>query len=677
MATTQSFANSALTAESAEDHMEMSASPYMQMDDIDFDLDDIREPSIADNSMIDENTETLPAGSYDDTMRDGANENEVLDAEDEFIIDPEEALFNEEANAISYGAMTEDPILEHSNGKFSTTRIEDVVSEESGRVDEPEAPVEEELLSEEEDTNNQDIHYNTAPIGTDATIIYTHEAHETKTNPLDATAMVNSEKDHSATENVHVVGGNGNDAKIDPNHTDEDVNQKSNVTESVPVESSYEVVPYEGQENEEDALSDHSPDVEPVERDEEQENASRQNSAPTMLHPVILRYQGQDMSLFPPLEEDDSTTYFLEDPSLAFETLDKLLAACHNLLGESLGHDDEIVLEIPSLGLHICEESKYAVQLTLAQVIDTYMLLSQNEQLSLIKPLYCELSHRVCLASQLAYLVQSAREGKTYSAIVAEHADSPELENQAEVEYGDTTTYHDAADALDDNDVADEVAAAIEAQESNSEPPVDEEVGISGVSEMFTGETLFDADEFESADQAPDVPDNDPAETSAIPSVDEDVVESHVSLEDDAVSRSSHTLDDDHTADIHIDPSAPQELEHDLLSDDGDHLALDDDLTEEGGADTEPATTTATNGNHVHHEEISDDHMNQSTVEDEFNLDEFLDANDDDATVEAPPAAILATPSKTSMGKRKTMDDNDDFLELDLSTPEPKRTRAS
>ena len=73
------------------------------------------------------------------------------------------------------------------------------------------------------------------------------------------------------------------------------------------------------------------------------------------LHTVKVNYQDTEICLFPPNEDDDSETFFLADVDLAHQSLDKLLGACQDVLAGSIGDDDELVLDIPSLGLHISQ----------------------------------------------------------------------------------------------------------------------------------------------------------------------------------------------------------------------------------------------------------------------------------------------------------------------------------
>jgi hypothetical protein len=97
--------------------------------------------------------------------------------------------------------------------------------------------------------------------------------------------------------------------------------------------------------------------------------------------------------------------------------------------------------------------SKYAAEITLSQILDVYLTLSHNENLEYIEPLYCNLSSRVCLASQYAYLTAAAQEGKTITEITLEHSESPEMEpvehQQSFVEerVEDEAVYHESTEA--------------------------------------------------------------------------------------------------------------------------------------------------------------------------------------------------------------------------------------
>ena len=80
---------------------------------------------------------------------------------------------------------------------------------------------------------------------------------------------------------------------------------------------------------------------------------------PAYVHPVMVMYQGDEISLFPPVdqEEEQSSTYFLQDEQLASSAVTRLLGACRSVLGESISAHEELVIDIEELSLHISEVS--------------------------------------------------------------------------------------------------------------------------------------------------------------------------------------------------------------------------------------------------------------------------------------------------------------------------------
>ena len=87
-------------------------------------------------------------------------------------------------------------------------------------------------------------------------------------------------------------------------------------------------------------------------------NANSLQTSP-YVHPVVVVYQNNEMSLFPPVDQDEehSQTYFLQDESYATASINNLLGACRSLLGENVNEQDELEIRIEELGLHISEVS--------------------------------------------------------------------------------------------------------------------------------------------------------------------------------------------------------------------------------------------------------------------------------------------------------------------------------
>ena len=77
----------------------------------------------------------------------------------------------------------------------------------------------------------------------------------------------------------------------------------------------------------------------------------------THIHPIMVMYQDNEISLFPliDLEEEHESTYFLQDERLASDNISNLLGACRSVLGESVDVQDELMIDIEELGLHITE----------------------------------------------------------------------------------------------------------------------------------------------------------------------------------------------------------------------------------------------------------------------------------------------------------------------------------
>ncbi|KKY14891.1 putative conserved glutamic acid-rich protein [Phaeomoniella chlamydospora] len=145
------------------------------------------------------------------------------------------------------------------------------------------------------------------------------------------------------------------------------------------------------------------------------DNATETSYEGHTLHPVKVQYDGTEICLFPPVE--GTGTFFVQDAGLAFSPCDELLSACREVLGNSIEETHELVLDFPSLGLHLSEGSSYSKQLTIAQILDVYLALCQNDHHESPGPVYCTLRTRVSLASQYAFLVSAVNNGKGLSGV--------------------------------------------------------------------------------------------------------------------------------------------------------------------------------------------------------------------------------------------------------------------
>lgn len=73
------------------------------------------------------------------------------------------------------------------------------------------------------------------------------------------------------------------------------------------------------------------------------------------LHSLKVYYQDNEISLFPPREGDSSEMFLLEDESLAYGDFGKLLDSCRDVLQESIGGNEVLVIDVESLGIQLTE----------------------------------------------------------------------------------------------------------------------------------------------------------------------------------------------------------------------------------------------------------------------------------------------------------------------------------
>lgn len=86
----------------------------------------------------------------------------------------------------------------------------------------------------------------------------------------------------------------------------------------------------------------------------ESEELSKENHS---VHPVIIIYQDTEMSLFPPVHEqqEHSETFLLENEQSAYDNIRDLLGSCRSVLADSIDDQDELIISFEDLGLQIGE----------------------------------------------------------------------------------------------------------------------------------------------------------------------------------------------------------------------------------------------------------------------------------------------------------------------------------
>jgi hypothetical protein len=380
-----------------EDTMDLASSPRMPADDFDlpYEVDTMRDASaepaheemiedlinpdqrstedvqfidedlLDDEDMVDEDTivqnadanhedftmeshqEILPNAEHedddilyddDDVIREGNTEDQ--DTQDVEIVDGED-LFHEDEDVQEY--PPEDPthrpeVLHNKHDEEQTTNI---TTQDAEDLENNQGPLfSGDFANNVGDPNDDDqtkVEYDISHMPDYETTTYSEVAAETKINQL-ATSPTDT-ADNTQTSDVR---GPAKIYQVDQSAAD-------------PVEDSpsIEAPEFPTYENGSTKSADAGPPMGGAQVDDE-DLADRQTlMAP--LHTVKVNYQDTEICLFPPNEDDDSETFFLVDVDLAYQSLDELLGACHDVLTGSIGDDDELVLDIPSLGLHISQ----------------------------------------------------------------------------------------------------------------------------------------------------------------------------------------------------------------------------------------------------------------------------------------------------------------------------------
>ncbi|KZF19735.1 hypothetical protein L228DRAFT_39817 [Xylona heveae TC161] len=180
---------------------------------------------------------------------------------------------------------------------------------------------------------------------------------------------------------------------------------------------------------------------------EQVESHSGQPDAESLIqyHPVVLVYQGSEMSLFPPTVEDAADTFLLEDHELVHQSFQELLKACRSVLADSISEEDELEINIDDLGLSLNEDSIHTKRTSLFRILEVYIQLLQHDGVEHPDPLYMTLSTRVRFSKRLDDLVHAVSEGKGLSQLPfwtqlsgdedyeGDENDEPETEHEAEV----------------------------------------------------------------------------------------------------------------------------------------------------------------------------------------------------------------------------------------------------
>ncbi|KAK4696429.1 hypothetical protein P7C71_g1479, partial [Lecanoromycetidae sp. Uapishka_2] len=137
------------------------------------------------------------------------------------------------------------------------------------------------------------------------------------------------------------------------------------------------------------------------------------------LPPVVVRYQGNDIFLFPLVGQDEehSETFFLSDERHADETIRNLLGALRSVLAQNIDESDDLMISIVDLGLEISEADPESSSVTLREIVDIYVHLQINDGHESLPQLYINLTSKSGFLHRMEHLQNAIVEGKGLSQL--------------------------------------------------------------------------------------------------------------------------------------------------------------------------------------------------------------------------------------------------------------------
>ncbi|KAI9834006.1 MAG: hypothetical protein M1826_005911 [Phylliscum demangeonii] len=145
---------------------------------------------------------------------------------------------------------------------------------------------------------------------------------------------------------------------------------------------------------------------------------------------IKVLYKNLKMSLFPPLANDPTKTYFLREVYLADENMLEVFKAMKAVLGNTIDADDELELGVESLDLYLGEESVCAQSTTLRQIVDLYLQLMHQDGIDDPSPMHIRITVQAGCLKRLKELRKAADEGNGISALSGWDDDNQHATNE-------------------------------------------------------------------------------------------------------------------------------------------------------------------------------------------------------------------------------------------------------
>lgn len=478
MTTTDQYHSKHVSLDIPEDHMEMVTSPYRHPDDLDIDID-------IENEQLTNYDNMNEVDAVDFDVMQGE---ELEDYEDDEMADEEQLHYENTGEEQELLDWQDDELSGYAEGQEPIPSESAInITENSNPSDEPNIGADrvsqtDQAKDEQEDMFDED---NRAHIATSDPHIGASNYSDAVANPHPAHEGVNVTAQLHTPDIENTMNKNTGSGLPDINRQALDT-APDRVLVPAP-KTSTQIADYgegltstapnsetPGNDEREDSVLDPN-----VEEGVDGETETEPAKAESKLHPVQLVWGDEQYNLFSSGDTENDTHFLLEDTTCATKSFDVLLSECRRVLGAEVPDYHDLVIDFSTLGLHICEDSKYASQISLSQVVDAYMLLSQNEQCSDIGPLACTLTTRPCTLKQIHWLQEQADGGRSYSEVIAEilvdQFDGSDIEGDSQAlnrpgdggeayEHNNTVGEHEEHDYQQDDQEPTSIATNIQAE---------------------------------------------------------------------------------------------------------------------------------------------------------------------------------------------------------------------
>ncbi|KAI1914125.1 hypothetical protein LOZ12_002957 [Ophidiomyces ophidiicola] len=457
-----------------DDTMEVTSDPHgFPADDIEIDLDAYpeSEDEVDNDVVVDDASATVSdRREMSQDPYDGSKDADMADDDYSAVnmLDLEAASYQNDHDHHETGCnvapLTEDPYENdmdddyeedidapipdsHSQVNIENEQANDKEEGLENVVTEPTSPQNKAEPNQNSDIERAQAHIQTAATESDNLIC----SQEHDSDPLPAVVgdindgTVKTAEMHPAKHAINEISSN----KKPPSHTEPElqalaegegansgeINLESNHDSTVPSQDTY----YENSEGPTAAETTTEGDLEAVGKDVEpgtaSENADNDNvnenktavegdrtestdfTGYQQLHKVTVLYQENEISLFPPNEDDSSDMYFLEDEGLAHEPLYLLFQAFRRVLGTHVTMKDELVVFIEPLYLQLSEIAVRESNTSLHQIVQLYLDLSRNDGIEEPDPLYINLSFKSTWEADLTALRNAAESGQGLASL--------------------------------------------------------------------------------------------------------------------------------------------------------------------------------------------------------------------------------------------------------------------